>query len=81
MSLMRTSPINPHDLAHEIFNQLALISGHTSLLQTSPNLTTNEQQATETVMQAVYVIKERVRLLVDLANTAASTAKSNQSIG
>ncbi len=77
---MPTTVLNPHDLAHEINNQLSVISGHASLIHTSPNLTADERQSIETIAQIVHAIKGRVRRLAELADTANSPTEPNQSI-
>jgi signal transduction histidine kinase len=62
---------NPRHLAHDIFNQLAIISGHASLLQMSPNISANEQSALHAIAEAVQTIQQRVRLLALQAEASA----------
>lgn len=80
MNVMPTITLNPNDLAHEINNQLSVISGHASLLQMSLNLTADERQSIETIAQAVRKIKGEARRLAELADTASSPTEPNQSI-
>ena len=58
-------------LAHDIYNQLAIISGHASLLQMSPNLTQSEQAALHSIAHATQIIQQQVRHLAKPAHTTA----------
>lgn len=79
MNVMPTIALNPLDLAHEINNQLSVISGHASLLQMSPNLTVDERQSIEAIAQIIRTIKDPVRLLAELADATRLPADSYQS--
>lgn len=65
---MTPSEIDSRQLSHEIRNQLALISGHASILQMSQNLTTHEQSSVEAILHTVRIVRDQIRLLVELAD-------------
>jgi hypothetical protein len=57
----------PQDLVHSINNQLALLSGHLSLLELSKSLNPEDQQTAAVMSRAVFAISEHVKLLGELA--------------
>lgn len=62
---------DPRHLAHDIYNQLAIISGHASLLQMSPNLTQSEQAALHSIAHATQIIQQQVKHLAQSTQTTA----------
>jgi hypothetical protein len=69
MTTSSNAPHNPQDLAHSINNQLALLSGHLSLLQLNDRLSEQDQEAITVMSQAVFLIDAQVKLLTALAQT------------